>query len=449
MNSGTKTPAVGFGTSRWRGAALTLAVAIGLGGCGDILDVENPNNLVESELSNPASAASLVNGASGTVARGIGGLLGIYSTASDEATLIGSRDGWRELDIGDLANPRNEFTDDAFRYIAQARFTADEAVKRLEGFDAEQKLTDRSDLARAYQFAAIAYITIADMFDDFVFSNGREASPPIGEANMVKLYDTAIGYLDKGLDIAQATNKAELQTQILGLRARAKYSKALWNKLNPKGSIPADPLINDAGANEDAAAALARMSEDFRFVLTLANDDLALAGEASLAYNLFVRRELGLQKEYATLLPSIQVELTDPITGAPDPVLENTLTTLSTARLFQPITIVSAREMRLILAEAALAAGDIAGFTTRINELRALNDLAPFSGQVPAVELLSHSRRVNLFLQGRRLADMYRFNEPSSLWQPTSAAVRTPGTFFPITCIEVRAHPEDFPNVSC
>ena len=433
----------------WRGPVLALALAAGVSACGNILDVENPNNLVEADLATPTAATSLVNGASAVLARGIGAMLGIYSTITDEVRWTGSRDAWRELDQGELANPRNEFTDDAYRFISEARWMTDEAVKRLEAFDAEKRLLDRSELARAYLFAAVAYVTIADMFDNFVISDRREASPPVGVANMVQFYDQAISYLDKGLAIAQATNKAELQTQILAMRARAKYSKALWQKLNPAGQTPTDPLISDPGATADAAAALARMGTDFQFALTLSNDDITVAGEASLAYNVNQRGELGIGTAFGTLGATPTVNLKDPITGDPDPRIATQLTTFRANYVNQVIVLASAREMMLILAEAALDKGDIAEFTARINALRALNDLPAYTGQVPAVELLEHSRRVNLFLQGRRLADLYRFGSEAPEWLPTSTAATRPGTFLPITCIEIRAHPTDFPDVSC
>jgi starch-binding outer membrane protein, SusD/RagB family len=57
-------------------------------------------------------------------------------------------------------------------------------------------------------------------------------------------------------------------------------------------------------------------------------------------------------------------------------------------------------------------------------------------GTVAPGELLRHERRVNLFLQGRRLADHYRFAEPSERWQPASDAARAPGTLLPIAQIE-------------
>ena len=55
--------------------------------------------------------------------------------------------------------------------------------------------------------------------------------------------------------------------------------------------------------------------------------------------------------------------------------------------------------------------------------------------------LLLYSRRVNLFLQGRRLSDHYRFASPSEYWISTSIATTAPGEFFPITISEIQANP--------
>jgi hypothetical protein len=437
----------------WRGPALVLSVVAGLTGCSDILDVDNPNNLLEDNLGDPAAARPLVNGASATLARGIGAMLGPYSTATDEAAWAGSRDAWRELDQGNLSDPRNEFTDDAFRFINQGRWTTDEAVRRLEAFDQAKKLADRPQLARAYLFAAIAYTTIGDMFDNFVISDRREAGQPIGEANMFKMYDQAIQYADRGIKVAQETKSGDLETALLAMRARAKHGKAVWAKLNPAGNVPANPLVSDAGAAADARAVLARVGmSDYKFLLNLSNDDLALAGEASLAYNLFRRGELGIGPAFGKVTTkATQVNLKDPIDNVADPVITAELSRLQKAEMYQPVVAVSAREMHLILAEDALARSDEAEFAKHVNHVRAMDKLTPFSGQIPAADMLQHERRVNLFLQGRRLADMYRFGVRSPEWQvsPAATAVRTPGTFFPVTCIEIRSHPADFPGITC
>jgi len=107
------------------------------------------------------------------------------------------------------------------------------------------------------------------------------------------------------------------------------------------------------------------------------------------------------------------------------------------------MTVVSQREMYLILAEAALAAGNNAGFDTNINLLRALDGMAPYTGAGPTrLALLQWERRVNLVFQGRRLNDMYRFGVKDPRWVATSVVVRKPGCELPIPLIEREANKE-------
>lgn len=260
---------------------------------------------------------------------------------------------------------------------------------------------------------------------------------------MAQLYDQAIDYLTKGLAIADAINNAALENDLLAVRARAEYSKGLWDILNPVGQVELNGLVNDAEAIADATAVLARVAPAYQVILPLDSDDIAYAGEASLAYNINQRGELRVAATYNTL--------NDPITAARDPRVAKAITDLTAAYVYQSLVLASGREMLLILAEAALAAGDTAEFASRINALRGLDALTPWTGQIPALQALQHERRANLFLQGRRLADLYRWGQNSPEWStaPPSTAVSQRGTFFPITCIEIRSHPEHFEGTSC
>jgi len=108
--------------------------------------------------------------------------------------------------------------------------------------------------------------------------------------------------------------------------------------------------------------------------------------------------------------------------------------------------------MRLIVAEAALASGDMDGFTNHINMIReGLDGLTAYSGQIPAIEMLQHERRVNLFVQYKRLQDMYRFGVQSMNWLSGSPSATTPGLMLPITRIEILAncHHPDNANHPC
>jgi hypothetical protein len=459
----------------WLRALAVAALAGGtVVGCNTFLDVDNPNNVPEDALTNPAAAPSIANGSGGAVTRALAAMLAPYSTASDELTWVGSRDAYKELDDGTPSNPSNEFTDAAFAYISEARYTADQAVTLLEGFDKDGSLPARADLARSYLYAAIIYVSIADMFDDFVISSSkREAGQPVGEQNMSTLYDVAIGYLDKGLAIAVAVNNTALRQQILAMRARAKFDKALWAKVNPVGQVPAQPLVNDAGAAADAQAALALIGagNDFKFKLTpltqttgfpIVGNDLnnrveLRAGDGPLQVKctnatcdrFIVPNSAG--KQVAS------VKYVDPVNNTVDPVLTAAITeccikgTQNGNGDLVPMTIVSAREMYLILAEVALAQGNTASFTTNINAIRAFNQgLQPYNGTTPAPrDMLIHERLVNLWLQGRRLTDMYRFGIKSQEWAANSIAATTPGCFLPISITERLSNSNVKPQTTC
>jgi hypothetical protein len=421
-------------------ATLALAVfALAAGaGCKNLLDVENPNNIAEESLDNPQSADQQVNG----VLASLGGMLAVvsvrYATATDELDWIGSRDGWRELDRGVLSNPSNEFTDAAFPFVGEARYLGDATVTRLEGFDAAGRLPTRTSVGRAYLYAAIVYASIADMWDDFAFSDKTTPAPPVGRANMGTLYDRAIAYLDKALPIAEAATDNNLRYSILATRARIKHAKAVWSKITPEGRTPTDPLVNDAGANADAAAALALLSAaDDRFRIRATAEANNRAPALYIFFEVTGRNEMRVGTAYTSLR--------DPISGELDPAAA---ALIAEFRAFGTqtglFTIASDRELRLILAEAALARGDLVTFTNEINAVRALNSKPEYAGQIPALDILKHERRANLWLQMRRLADLYRFGERAAEWvsDPNfKSAAGTPGLLFTIPVIERRANP--------
>jgi len=407
-----------------------------LAGC-DVLEVDNPNSLVEEDLDDPTAAPAIANGALSTLAEGTGTVLAPYSAATDELIWTGTRDAWEQLVFGEVTDPLNEFSDGAFNQIAEARWTADEAIRRLERFQEEGRLSEATPLIRSYVYGALAYVVIGDTFENFALSDRREAVPPVGEENMDSLYKTAIGYLDQGIQLARETDHSTWETRALALRARAHFALAKWSKLHPLNT--SDPLVQSTAAAEDAQAVLDRVGDDdWRYALPVEPG----TPENETAFQVNERLELRFGDAYVvptddeddTRVERIRLE--DPIDEEPAPYLETEIAAFEQAGQYADIPVASAREMHLIRAEHALAQNDRDGFRTHINDLRALDGLTPYDDQLPARDLLLHSRRVNLFLQGRRLADQYRFEQPAPEWNNA-----TPGAFFPITITEIRANP--------
>ena len=426
-------------------ATLAGALMVVTSGC-NLLDVSNTNSVSESALNNAAAAGPIVRGSRATVTRGIGAILTSYATATDELQWVGSRDAYNALDRGAVGDPFNEFVDGSFVYVGEGRFTADAAIERLIGFgfDTSSQAADNELIAEAYLYGAVIYVNIANMFDDYAFSNKTEAAANIGPANMVQMFDTAIDYLNK----AEALTSSDvLLTDILLMRMRAQHDRAVWNMLNPSGVNVSSPMyVNDAGANADAMAALALISgEDYVFQLEMGLD--LSDGDVSLGFNVNNRQEMRFGDKYVFPTTSGKswdsVAIKDPITNAPSPIVVAIATEFKDARDIAPLRQASAREAHLILAEAALA-GSGGSFTTHINDLRALDALPAFSGQVSDDAMLEHSRATNLFLAGRRLNDMYRFGLVDTRWQPDPTvidALECTGVLFQITNTERAAHP--------
>jgi hypothetical protein len=108
-------------------------------------------------------------------------------------------------------------------------------------------------------------------------------------------------------------------------------------------------------------------------------------------------------------------------------------------------TITSNRELRLILAEAALAAANTAGFRTELNNVRALDSKPAYTGVgATDLQMLQHERSVQLWLMGRRLLDMQRFNLEDPNWIDVSgfeSMKSVHGLLFPIPYVEILSNP--------
>ena len=446
----------------WKGRSHRSAPLLGLlaaaqVGCGGLLEVENPNNVKGEDITLPATGAGLANGVQALVAHGANAASLVYHVMTDELAWKGSRDGWRELDQGKISNAYNEFTDGTYRStegvngnLSEARWLADEAIKILAAQDADGSIVSRLNLAKTYFYGAIAYVTIANIYDDWVLSDRRTPNPPVGPDNMGTLYDTAVDYLTKGLAIATALNDATHIRAITAMRARANFDRAIWETVNPAragaGLVnPGSSYVAAAVADAQAALALMSGSPDYEYRFTFNVN----TGNSSHGQWIVSRQENRLGGTYVALHPTDptwldEVVLMDPIDNTPSAIVDVFQKRFRAERTFAGYTVVSAREMHLILAEAALAGVAAAGtFQGRINDLRALDALTDWTpaSTVTAQDLLVYSRQSNLFLQTRRLSDHYRFNVASPEWLGGAQVLSSPGLFFPIPATECLSNP--------
>lgn len=436
-----------FGRKVRRSVSVVAGACIALAACSDLLDVKNPNDVTEDALNNPAAAANIVNGVLAATAAMLTSSSLPYSAATDELDWTGSRDAWLQLETGAVADYFNEFSDASFPAVGQARYVGDDAIVRLRKFDTEGTLTNRALLGQALLYTAIVYASIADMYDDYAFSNKTDAVAPIGRAQMGTLYDKAITYLDEANTIANSASGAAfvaLRYPVMAYRARVKHAKAVWQSITPKLAAGASrplALVNNAGANADAAAAIALGAGNTEY--SIANS-VGAAGPNQIWFEVNGRNEHGTGSVYRTLI--------DPVTGALDVRVQARLAAFTafgtqTGNLW----ITNTREMYLIQAEAALAPTPSAAVAppamlTAINAIRALDaGRTAWDGVNPApLAMLRYERQAQLWLMRRRLADMHRFNLKDAKWTANpnyESLFNVNGLLFPIPQVERLGNP--------
>ncbi len=460
-----RTQSTSLSGAGWRARVapvLALWFAASFAGCDALIDVSNPNNVKDEDLSNPTAAPALVSGVLNEVTDAWATSLTPYATATDELHWIGSRDDWKNLNNGTLSVTTNEFTDAAFPDVAEARWLADNAIKLIKGFDDAGTLSSRLNLARAYLYGAIIYMLIGDQWEDFVVSSDRETpGPPVGPANMASMYDKAIQYLTDGIAIAQAvggTTGTGLVTDMRALRASATHRKAIWQSIRPTfpAALPVYAGV-DAQAVADAQALIAaRGGTDwaFKFTYAVATTTSSIGGWVN------ERLEHRIDTSYAVADASNKtitgVALRDPIDNVADGGVARIIAdfcNISGTKCLNtnvgPLWVTSEREMYLILAEHAWVNSDPVTAETNINALRALDGRTAYNRLNPAHPtvgaMIQYHRKANTFYQGRRLSDMYRFGIRDPRWTPEAETINRPGTFLPITTIECRSNP----NLNC
>lgn len=448
-------------TNRMRASAAALLGVLAISGC-DILDVKNPNNLVEEDATGPVAAESYVNGVQALVSESISLSWQPYLVASDDFYWIGSRDGFGQLDQGFVDNPNNEFIDGHFPGLGEARWMADEAVELLTAHVSNDPSNTEMqyDLARANLYAGIIYMVIGEIQEDFAFSDKQESGPPVGPANMFEVLDGAIARLTAAYDGFTALGEDEDARDARALRARAHHSRAVWDVINPAapaaGGTPI--FVTSAAAGADAAAVLADVGNGFAYRYNLTFPTGAPSNQMAGWINDRKENQIDLSLVTTTAADDVSgVAIQDPIDAIADPIFTRNLQqwkggpgslgAVTDAGGVRPdLTLVSTEMLHLILAENAMGTP---AFTTQINFVRGMyDDLTAYSGQVTEAEILMHTRRVATWNQGLRLADMYRWGlqpqafsgAPTADWAPASEAVQTPGEMLSFGIVEIRAN---------
>jgi hypothetical protein len=367
---------------------LTSIALIALGACD--LTVSNPGPISDDALDNPVAHRAVVNGMARALSRAVGWLAYTGGIASREIVASGSAQvqsfgiSFKQRD--GLLDPALSETNDHWRFSQQARWVAEDGIRRIR--EADPAAFSTSALAaEALVYAGFANRLLGENMCVGIIDGGPEEPRTV-------YFERAIAAFTEAMAIATAAGNPTLERA-----ARAGRASALvW-----MGSWPA------------AVADAQQIPSSFVYQATYSTIEL---DQYNRIFWSNANQPLRFHTVFGTFYESYYLTTQDPRTPwATNPNFPRG--TMNITWYFQtkykslnaPINLVSGREMRLIVAESRLRAGDVGGGMAIINALRSEVGVAPWpvSGIADAWAALGRERGIELWLEGRRLGDLFRW----------------------------------------
>lgn len=400
-----------------RAVAASFSIA-SVSGCD--LTVTNVGPVPDATLDDPAASEAIVNGMGRSLSRALGYIAYTGGAVSREIVASGNRNvmvfGITFKQRAGLLDPGLEETNEHWRFAQQARWIAEDGVRRM-----------RATLASDFGKSAVA----------------AQALVYAGFANRILGENMCVGVIDGGPAEARSVYFSRADnafTEAMAVAANA--GNANIERAARAGRASVRIWLDDwAGAVADAK----QVPLDFAYRATYSSQEQTQYNRIFWAN---ANQPERAHSVVGTFYENYYTTTRDPRTPwSTNPAFPrgtmNVLWYFQTKYTSQSsaINLVTSREMTLIKAEAMLRAGDWQGAMLEINALRATVGVGPWQAGNPAETwtALGRERAIELWLEGRRLGDLFR-------WK----AAKVPGNFddmtgrdtcFPIGISEVDSNP--------
>ena len=391
-------------SSRVARSALALPALLWVVACRDLttLTQSNPGQVAASEVYVPSNAQLIVNGAAEDFFCAYNRYVVGSGLFTDELSVAISNNSNFDYDRRTLSSAGSYGTGTCggnqqppiYTTLSTARATADTALAKLQGWtDAQMPANANRTLliAQAATYAGYSLVLLGEGMCSAAVNLGPELTP-------TQLFAEAKLRFDAAIAASTATDAATLAVLNLATLGRAR-------------------TLLDQGKTADAGTDAAKIPAGF-----VANTQGDAINSRRQNYSFFSIN----QSSYSTVDPSFRGLTLDG--GAPDPRVAVTDAkrggTTSGTQIFTPdkysafgtaMPIARYAEAQLIVAEARVATGDLAGAAAAINNARNTRPGMPQYSEAnqTAAQVQSQlveERRRELFLEGHRLGDIRRLN---------------------------------------
>ena len=398
-----------------RRTAPALVAAFALNACD--LEVLNPGSILDEDLTTIDLMPILVSGVSAEF-NDIGDYFAFdIARLTDDLAGTGSYFSTGQYRRGVFDNENSE---GHWEQTHEAAWAAGEALGRLEEvLGGEAGTFDGT--ARAHLLMGLAHRILGENFCDVVYDKGpvqpREAS-----------FDSAIAALNQAASVGSAAGASAFVTAAQGGIAQAQVGLGNWSAaVSAAASVPTDfvhSAIYHQTANSNGVWNETWGRAEVGLWATPAQQ--LYDGDPRVPYTICGEWEDPSGPSWGRVTPSGLCGGADGSSGAHQGA--DGLTAHYRQGKYpergSDVPIVTGTEMRLIEAEAALNNGDIATFTSKVNEVRAFYGADPISApadvgsmefpnaQDDAMSILDRERYLTLWIEGRRMWDLHRWNHP-------------------------------------
>jgi hypothetical protein len=393
-------------------AGLILLLPLGLASCDaldNLISVEAPSQVAAQDLDNPANADLLVNSAvndfrcalvhfiaAGAYVGnewGVGGDTGGGSYVWYDGRVF-SPTGWTSMyATGDCSGT----APNVYEPLSTSRWLADDALRRLDEWGDAQVPNRTALTAKAAAFAGYSLLLLGESMCSIAIDLGPELMPDA-------VFTLAEERFTRAMENAQTVGDSDILNLARVGRARTRLN-----------------LGDGSGAAADAG----QVPEGFEYSFSYSAQDPSTENKL---YVLMVRELMAtVEPMYRSMTFQGQP---DPRVVAEDLGLVGPGTDIEIwaapkySSLESPVPVATWEEAQLILAEAALDAGQLQQTVDIINVLHDRVGLPHFisTNAAEVREQLIYERSAELFLEGQHMQDLERFN---------LTLIPAPGTPFP------------------
>jgi len=380
-----------------RGAWAPLAALLFLTiGCGGLFDIENPGEILDSDLDDPDLIPVLITGLSSDVSDFVDNVGFDGARLSDEMAGSGS---YADTGYFRIGIAEQDQVNGIWEQAHEAIWMTQLHVERIQNLLEPAEFNSSDYVARAYIFSGVSHRTLGENYCQVVYSEPDEygglVPHEVAFDSAVAAFNTALSFGSGEFDVAAHAGLASAHAAL-----------GNWSQ---------------------AASEAALVPDDFVFDIYYDTND----NDNVLFVETHNRHEMSVWNTWAGMQDPQDPRATFTKCeegGCPNTVGADGVTTMWRQEIYTDygteIPELSGMEARLIQAEAALRSGDLAGFTTYINRVRAFYGLDPIAQPATAGALeypnayddgwsiLDGERHLTLWLQGRRLWDLHRWDHP-------------------------------------